>query len=47
MSFQTIELFYKVGLWNEAQIRELVGEGILTAEQYEEITGQAYLINNK
>ena len=42
MSFETIQEFYQLGLWDAQQLQQLVQAGGLTAEQYQEITGQAY-----
>lgn len=33
---------YEKGFWKDCMIAELVGKGILTTSQYEEITGEAY-----
>lgn len=37
-----IEKWYKQGLWTTEMIANAVVKGIITAEQYEEITGEAY-----
>lgn len=42
MSFETIQEFYQLGLWDAQQLQQLVQAGGLTAEQYQQITGQVY-----
>lgn len=42
MSFETIQEFYQLGLWDAEQLQQLVQAGALTEEQYQQITGQAY-----
>ena len=37
-----IEKWYKMGLWDDAMVRDAVEMGVITAEKYEEITGKAY-----
>lgn len=37
-----IEKWYKQGLWSAEKVANAVKKGILTAEEYEEITGKAY-----
>lgn len=37
-----IEKWYKQGLWSAEQVANAVKKGILTAEEYEEITGKVY-----
>ncbi len=44
MSFETIQEFYQLGLWDAQQLQQLVQAGGLTAEQYYKITGEKYLI---
>lgn len=33
---------YYPGLWNKAKLRELVEADLLTAEEFEELTGEPY-----
>lgn len=33
---------YDRGLWNEAMVRMAVRKGVITAEQFKEITGKDY-----
>lgn len=37
-----IAKWYKQGLWTAQMVRNAVVKGILTAEDYEEICGEAY-----
>ncbi len=37
-----IAKWYKQGLWTEAMVRNAVGKGIITTEDYKEITGVVY-----
>lgn len=42
MNFQTIKKNYDKGLWNGAMVGMAVRKGVITREQYQEITGKAY-----
>ena len=42
MNFVTIKKNYEKGLWNIAMVKMAVKKGIITKEQYTEITGQEY-----
>lgn len=42
MNYNTIKKNYERGLWSEAMVKMAVRKGVITKEQYEEITGQAY-----
>ena len=42
MNFATIKRNYDRGLWNKQMVKMAVRKGIITADQYEEITGEAY-----
>lgn len=37
-----ISKWHKQGLWNDAMVRNAVEKGVLTAADYEEITGNVY-----
>lgn len=37
---KNIAKWYKQGLWSRAQVADAVKKGIITAEDYEEITGE-------
>ena len=40
--FEKIKLYYETGLWDINRVKDAVVKGKITAEQYEEITGQDY-----
>ena len=42
MSFEMIKRNYDKKLWNIAMVKMAVKKGIITREQFEEITGQKY-----
>lgn len=42
MSFERIKYFYEAGLWSAPMVKTAVRKGVITAEQYEEITGEKY-----
>lgn len=42
MTFDMIKRNYDRGLWNEAMVRMAVRKGVITAEQFKEITGKNY-----
>ena len=42
MNFQTIKRNYDKGLWSKAMVKMAVRKGVITREQYKEITGQDY-----
>jgi uncharacterized XkdX family phage protein len=42
MNFATIKKNYDRGLWSKAQVKTAVRKGLITHEQYQEITGEAY-----
>lgn len=42
MTFNIIKRNYDRGLWNEAMVRMAVRKGVITAEQFKEITGKDY-----
>ena len=39
-TFEQIKRFYSLGLWTEAMVRKALAKGLLTQEQYDEITGR-------
>jgi hypothetical protein len=43
MNFNIIKRNYERGLWNKQMIKIVVQKGVITAEQYEEITGEEYV----
>lgn len=42
MTFDMIKRNYDRGLWNEAMVRMAVRKGVITVEQFKEITGKDY-----
>lgn len=40
--FKKIKKWYEQGLWAKAMVANAVKKGVITAEQYEEITGESY-----
>ena len=42
MNFDTIKKNYDRGLWNVAMVRVAVKKGVITKEQFKEITGKDY-----
>ena len=43
MTFEIIKKNYDRGLWNKQMVKMAVVKGVITPEQYEEITGEAYV----
>ena len=42
MNYETIKRNYNRGLWNKAMVKMAVRKGVITKEQYQEITGEKY-----
>ena len=42
MNFERILYYYQAGLWNKLMVKRAVKKGVITKEQYEEITGEVY-----
>ena len=42
MSFEKVKYNYEAGLWSKQMVKMAVRKGIITKEQYQEITGDAY-----
>ena len=42
MNFETIKKNYDKGLWTAALVKMAVKKGVITKEQYKEITGVEY-----
>jgi len=40
--FDRVKYYYEEGLWSIERVRNVVGK-VLTAEEYEEITGEVYV----
>lgn len=44
MSFETIKKNYDRKLWNKAMVAKAVEKMVITSAQYEEITGEEYIV---
>ena len=42
MSFEKVKFNYDAGLWSKPMVKMAVKKGVITKEQYKEITGEAY-----
>lgn len=42
MSYERIKYYFEAGLWSKQMVKMAVRKGIITKEQYTEITGEAY-----
>lgn len=42
MSFEKIKYNYDAGLWSKQMVKNAVRKGVITKEQYTEITGEDY-----
>jgi uncharacterized XkdX family phage protein len=42
MTYEIIKLNYDRGLWNKQMVAVAVKKGVITKEQYKEITGEEY-----
>jgi len=42
MNYATIKRNYERGLWNAAMVKMAVRKGVITKEEYTEITGKEY-----
>ena len=42
MNFETIKKNFERKLWNVLMVRKAVEKGVIDAEQFSEITGEAY-----
>lgn len=42
MNFETIKKNYEKGLWSIVMVKMAVKKGVITKEQFTEITGQEY-----
>lgn len=40
--FDKLLRFFKLGLYTKSQLRQFVAKGVITAAQYEQITGEKY-----
>lgn len=42
MNYETIKKNFERGLWNAAMVKMAVRKGVITKEQFKEITGKEY-----
>ncbi len=43
MSYERIKYYYEAGLWSAPMVKMAVKKGVITKEQYTEITGKEYV----
>lgn len=42
MSYEKVKYYYEAGLWSAPMVKMAVKKGVITKEQYKEITGKDY-----
>jgi uncharacterized XkdX family phage protein len=42
MNFETIQKYFKLGMWSEKMVANAVKKGIITADEYKTITGKTW-----
>lgn len=42
MSYERVKYYFEAGLWSKQMVKMAVRKGIITKEQYTEITGEVY-----
>jgi hypothetical protein len=42
MTYERVKYYFDAGLWNIQMVKMAVRKGVITTEQFEEITGQKY-----
>ena len=40
--FEQVKNFYELGTWSKSRVHDAVIKGWITAQEYEQITGEAY-----
>lgn len=45
--FEKIKKYYDLGVWDERKVRAATVKGVITTEQFTEITGKGFLDNNE
>ena len=43
MNYEHIKYYFEAGLWNIQMVKMAVRKGVITKEQFEEITNQKYI----
>lgn len=41
-NFNKVKKYYDEHLWSKAKVHNMVGKGVITAAEYQEITGDPY-----
>lgn len=42
MSFERVKYYFEAGLWSKPMVKMAVRKGVITKEQYQEITGETH-----
>lgn len=42
MSFERVKYYYDAGLWSKPMVKMAVKKGVITKEQFKEITGEDF-----
>ena len=42
MSYEKVKYNFEAGLWSKAMVKMAVRKGVITKEEYKEITGEAF-----
>lgn len=42
MNYERVKYYYEAGLWSKPMVKMAVRKGVITKEQYLEITGELY-----
>lgn len=43
MNYERVKYYYEAGLWSKPMVKMAVKKGVITIEQYAEITGEDYI----
>jgi uncharacterized XkdX family phage protein len=43
MTYERVKYYYEADLWSKPMVKMAVKKGVITKEQYQEITGEAYV----
>lgn len=43
MSYERVKYYYDAGLWSRPMVKMAVRKGVITKEQFMEITGEEYI----
>lgn len=42
MSYERVKAYYESGMWSKSMVKMAVRKGVITKDQYTEITGEDY-----